>query len=282
MTFHTVLLPTDFSDTAAEPAHHARLLAEHFDADLHILHVAVSPDARRDADSDMSAFLEANGLGTATAAVVEDEAPGQGIARYIDEHGIDLVVMGSHGRRGLQRLFLGSTTEEVMRAASCAVLTVRTNLDASAQLPVDSVLAPLDLSEGSLRALPYARSLSAAYDARLDLLHVIEDIDIPAIYGEDIENPLFEQFPEIKERTRAEMARALAAAPGPEVVSSIHFEHGHADVAIVDFAEAHGSDFIVITRTGRRGLTRLLLGSAADGILRTAPCPVLVVPVDED
>jgi nucleotide-binding universal stress UspA family protein len=247
-----------------------------------VLHVAVGADAQRDADGAMVAFAEANGLATATAAVVRAEAPGQGIARYAAEHGVDLVVMGSHGRRGLERLFLGSTAEEVLRAAAGAVLVVRTNLDASAQLPVDSVLAPLDLSPASLRALPYARTFAAAYDARLDLLHVIEDIDLPAIYGEDIANPLFEQFPEIKERTRAEMERALAAAPGPEVPSSIHFEHGHADVAIVDFAEAHGSDLIVITRTGRRGLTRLLLGSAADGVLRTAPCPVLVVPVEDD
>lgn len=279
MTFHHLLLPTDFSDTAAEPVRHARLLADHFGAELHVLHVAHSADAQRSAEADMDAFLNAHGLDTATSTVTRAEAPGQGIAQYVEEHGIDLVVMGSHGRRGLERLFLGSTTEEVLRATSCAVLTVRTNLDATAQLPVDGVLTPLDLSEGSLRALPYARTFAAVYNARLDLLHVFEDIDIPAIYGEDITNPLFDQFPEAKERTRAEIQRVLAAAPGPEVPSSIHFATGHADEAIVDFAEEQGSDFIVMARTGRRGLTRLLLGSTADGILRTAPCPVLLVPV---
>lgn len=282
MTFHHLLLPTDFSDTAAEPARHARLLASHFGATLHVLHVATDADARRNAKDDMDAFIEAHGLAGATPAITSAEAPGQGIAAYVEEHGIDLVVMGSHGRRGLERLFLGSTTEEVLRAATCAVLTVRTNLDAAAQLPVDGVLAPLDLSEGSLRALPIARTFAHAYDARLDLLHVFEDIDIPAIYGADIENPLFEHFPEARERTRAEMERAFADAPGPEVPSAIHFAKGHADEAIVDFAEEHGSDLIVMARTGRRGLSRLLMGSTADGVLRTAPCPVLLVPVEED
>ena len=282
MTFHHLLLPTDFSDTAAEPARHARLLADHFGATLHVLHVAYSTEAQRSAQDEMAAFIESHGLAGASTSIARAEAPGQGIAHYVEEHGIDLVVMGSHGRRGLERLFLGSTTEEVLRAATCAVLTVRTNLDAAAQLPVDGVLTPLDLSEGSLRALPHARTFADAYNARLDLLHVFEDIDIPAIYGADIENPLFDYFPEARERTRAEMQRALADTPGPEVASSVHFAKGHADEAIVDFAEEHGTDLIVMARTGRRGLTRLLMGSTADGVLRTAPCPVLLVPVEEE
>jgi nucleotide-binding universal stress UspA family protein len=282
MTFDRLLLPTDLSDTAAEPVRHARLLAEHFGAALHVLYVATDVEQQRTAEADVEAFARAHDLAGATPAVVTAEAPAPGIDAYAEEHAIDLIVMGSHGRRGLERLFLGSVTEEVLRKAACPVLTIRTNLDATAQLPVDSVLAPLDLSDASLQALPVARTFAAAYDARLDVLHVVEDIDLPAIYGEDIPNPLYEMFPEVQRRTRAEIDRALAAAPGPEVPTAVHFAQGHAADAIVDFAEDEGVDLIVLTRTGRRGLTRFLIGSATDGVVRTAPCPVLVVPVAGD
>jgi nucleotide-binding universal stress UspA family protein len=281
MTLTHVLLPTDFSETTAEPVRHARLLADHFGAALHVLHVATDVERQRTADAELERFARAHGLDGATLAVIAAEAPAPGIEAYAGEHGADLVVMGSHGRRGLERLFLGSVTEEVLRHAPCPVLTVRTHLDAADQLPVDSVLAPIDLSDASLRALPFARTFAAAYDARLDVLHVVEDIDLPAIYGEDIANPLHELFPEVQQRTRGEIERALAAAPGPEVPTAIHFAQGHAADAIVDFAEDEGSDLIVLTRTGRRGLTRFLIGSATDGVVRTAPCPVLVVPVTE-
>lgn len=281
MTLAHILLPTDFSATAAEPVRHARLLADHFGATLHLLHVAADVEQQQAAESDVDAFARAHELAGATRAVVTAEAPAPGIEAYAEEHGVDLVVMGSHGRRGLERLFLGSVTEEVLRHAPCPVLTVRTSPDVSAQLPVERVLAPLDLSEASLRALPFARSFAAAYRARLDVLHVVEDIDLPAIYGEDLANPLHELFPEVQQRTRGEIERALAAAPGPDVPTAIHFAQGHAADAIVDFAEDEDIGLIVLTRTGRRGLTRFLIGSATDGVVRTAPCPVLVIPVEE-
>jgi nucleotide-binding universal stress UspA family protein len=280
MTLHRILLPTDFSD-AAEPLRHARLLADHFGAALHVLHVATGAEQQRQGEGDLDAFLRSHDLDEVSAAVVVAEAAAPGIEAYAERHGVDLIVMGSHGRRGLERMFLGSVTEEVLRHAPCPVLTIRTGRGAVAPRAVDRVLAPLDLSDASLRALPAARSFAAAYGAQLDVLHVVEDIDIPAIYGEDIPNPLHEMFPEVQRRTRDEIDRALAAAPGPEVPSAIHFARGHAAEAIVDFAEDEGSGLIVLTRTGRRGLTRFLIGSATDGVVRAAPCPVLVVPVAE-
>ena len=102
MTIDHLLLPTDFSD-AAEPVRHARLLADHFGAAIHVLHVADSVEQRRLVKADMDAFVQKHELGGATSAVVTAEAPAPGIEAYAGEHEIDLLVMGSHGRRGLGR-----------------------------------------------------------------------------------------------------------------------------------------------------------------------------------
>ncbi len=149
-------------------------------------------------------------------------------------------------------------------------------------MSLNRILVPLDLSAAGLRGLPLAKTFAADYGARLLVLHVLEDIDLPSVYGEDIANPLYDLYPEIKDRTRVEIQRAVSAAAGPDVEPEIHFAEGAAAEAIVAFAEAHEVDLIMLTRTGRRGLTHLLMGSTADGVVRSATCPVLVVPVEED
>src|SRR5262249_49240582 len=88
----------------------------------------------------------------------------------------DLLVLGTHGRSGFERLFLGSVTEKVLRKASCPVLTVPPGLpDAVPASPIRyaCILCPVDFSESSLRALEYALSLAQETDARLAVLHVV-------------------------------------------------------------------------------------------------------------
>ncbi len=286
MPIAQILFPTDFSEAAGQRFRHARALAERQGATLHVLHVVEEKGAAALAhgEDEMESFLEihrADGVPT-EPAVAAAEAPGPAIRDYAAQHGIDLIVMGRHGQRGLRRLFLGSVAEEVIREAPCPVLTVRRSAETFPLGPTESVLVPLDLSAAGQGALPLAKTLAAGYGARLLLLHVLEDIDLPSIYGDDIANPIYDLFPEIKERTREEMRRVLASTEGPEVAAEVHFAEGEAAEAIVAFAEAHAVDLIVLTRTGRHGLTRFLIGSTADGVVRTASCPVLVVPVEEE
>ena len=278
------LFPTDFSEAAGQRFRHALALAERQGATLHVLHVVDSETALLNGEGELEAFAEAHHADDLPLeqAVVVAEAPAPAIRDYATEHGIDLIVMGRHGQRGLRRLFLGSVAEEVVREAPCPVLTVRRSADLFPLGPTDTVLVPLDLSDASLRALPLAKQMASSYDARLLLLHVLEDIDLPSIYGDDIANPIYDLYPEIRERTEAEVRRAVRDADGPDAETAIHFAEGNPTEAAVDFAEAQGVDLIVLTRTGRRGLTRLLIGSTADGIIRAASCPVLVVPVDEE
>lgn len=282
MALARILFPTDFSEAAGQRFRHALALAERQGATLHVLHVVDRAAAEREGEEEMERFVDGYDADVLLdQAVVAAEAPGPAIRDYAATHGIDLIVMGRHGQRGLRRLFLGSVAEEVIREAPCPVLTVRRSADLFPLGATDTVLVPLDLSPASLHALPLAKTLAAGYDARLLLLHVLEDIDLPSIYGDDIANPIYDLYPEIKERTRTEIRRVVSASEGSEVAPEIHFAEGRTAEAIVDFSEAHNVDLIVLTRTGRRGLTRLLIGSTADGVIRAASCPVLVVPVEE-
>jgi nucleotide-binding universal stress UspA family protein len=138
--YDTILVPTDGSDAAAAAFDHAFELAERYDATVHALYVVdTAVYGSLDARSDLVIeALEEQGEGavaavrergeTAGVPVVEEVArgsPARAILDYAEEEGVDLVVMGTHGRRGLDRLVLGSVTERVLRASPVPVLVVR-------------------------------------------------------------------------------------------------------------------------------------------------------------
>jgi nucleotide-binding universal stress UspA family protein len=143
--FQRILLPTDFSDCAAEAARHARALVEQFNAELHLLHVlethhsatpvfggglALAPavhESRQAAEAELDRFLDPQWQqGQRVVRAIADGAPAAEIVHYAEEHQIDLIVLGTHGHTGLTHALLGSVSEKVVRKAPCPVLTVRT------------------------------------------------------------------------------------------------------------------------------------------------------------
>jgi len=140
-----VLLATDFSDCAKTAQEYAAAFAEQFQAELHVLHVVVDtslmvveygaaltlpPDyleqmksqAKQAVEKIVSASVKRAGAGV---SAVRLGSPPLEIVKYAGEHGIDLIVIGTHGRGGLLHLLLGSCAERVVRKAQCPVLTVR-------------------------------------------------------------------------------------------------------------------------------------------------------------
>ncbi|GAB7091923.1 universal stress protein [Halorubrum luteum] len=138
--YHDVLFPTDGSEGASAALEHAIDHALTYDATLHVLYVveetypaveAGPADVLDDLRAEGEAALE-NARERATEAGVESVrgsvtggSPYRNILQYAEEQGVDLIVMGTHGRRGVDRYLLGSVTEKVVRTADCPVLTVR-------------------------------------------------------------------------------------------------------------------------------------------------------------
>lgn len=130
-----ILFATDFSDVAREAGSTAADLARHFGARLHVLYV-VGPSRDPDpASSVLGGAVDALGPGLRTVAVTVAGSAAREIAAYASSHGIDLIVIGTHGRTGVSRALLGSVAEAVVRRATCRVLTVPARLEPVAETP---------------------------------------------------------------------------------------------------------------------------------------------------
>lgn len=302
-----ILYPTDFSACARQALTHAIFVAELFEAELHVLHAITqrgerppAPDQRFPdpeeilahlaalAQSDMAELLRPLREKTLDIREVSERGiyPGPVILGYAERHAIDLIVMGTHGRRGAHKLLLGSVAEEVVRLAPCPVLTLRAagdaeeEAEAGAPVPdleaIHELLLPVDFSDPSREALVVARELAARFRARLQLVHVVEARAYPAHYGH-VGMALAEHLDELKERSRQALEEAFIESAGPVVPHQVHVLHGRPSTEIARLAEEIGSDLIVQSTHGLSGLERLLLGSTAEAVLRLAPCPVLTL-----
>jgi nucleotide-binding universal stress UspA family protein len=297
-----VLVARDFSPCSERALETALALADRAGATLHVVHADVlhadpygQPDEAAGAvdklrerlkkdverDRDEGARFDPGGA-RIEHAVVRDVAAAPALIRYVGEHDVDLLVMGTHGRKGLRRVLLGSVAEEVIRWVPCPVLAMRA--DCALGEEVRSVLVPVDFSESSGAAVRQAVRLARLWGARLDLLHVGETVPVPSFY--DTGFLAYEYGPKFAEHT-AEQLRGLvddvvAEAPGAAPEVAAHVGVGQAPSVIVEEAKRLRSDVVVMGTRGLSGLKHLLLGSVAERVLRTAPCPVLVVKSEED
>lgn len=283
LAIRRILFPTDFSECAEQAFTQAAHLAERFDAELHVLNVGLP---HVESANDPMGFLElvdeaphtqSDAAFTAEtgARVVHAQvrvlSPAAGILDYASAHDIDLIVMGTHGRRGLNRLLIGSVAEEVVRLARCPVFTIRASEDAPVRF--ERILAPVDFSAFSSVAVAYAKALAALYGARLDLLHVVEEVTLPGPYGIE---PMPTVTSGVADRAQEALLQMAAALPG-EVPVEAHVLVGHAARDVLDFAAIRHTDLVVIATHGRTGIARLLLGSVAEKVVRMAPCPVFTI-----
>lgn len=143
-------------------------------------------------------------------------------------------------------------------------------------LQIHRILAPIDFSAYSARAVAHARELATTYRAALDLLHVIEQPAFPAMYGA-VMHELYGEVPDVNQEALEAMQRLLAQSNGPDVEMGLHVVRGRAAKEILQFVEDHDVDVIVMPSHGLSGLEHLLLGSVAEKVVRRAPCPVLVL-----
>lgn len=287
-----VLCAVDFSEISQHAFDHAAAIARWYEARLTLLHVFANlptldlpPLALDDAERErlmtemrrMAGAVERDG-------VVEfriEEAPSvhQEILAQLDATHADLLVLGTHGRSGFQRLFLGSVTEKVIRKAICPTLVVPPRApDVSAGAPIQfrRILCPIDFSDSSLDALAYAINLAEEADAQLALLHVVE---IPPIFIEEPAPAL--ELDRLREKVIADARRRLhelipESARTRSTVETAVIE-GRAYRDILRHASERQSDLIVMGVHGRGALDLLVFGSTTHHVIRGSACPVLIV-----
>jgi nucleotide-binding universal stress UspA family protein len=284
-----ILCPVDLSESSRGALQYSARLAHWYGAGIHVLHVDPAlPTLWRVAPSLDSAASRAATPAAANTALATFVHPIRDAGVSIDAHvalgdvaarildyarhkRTDLIVMGTHGRGGLERLVLGSVAERVLREASCPVMTTR-RADAPFLRdgpPFRSIVCSVDFSPPSLAALRRALSLAAEADARLTLLHVLAPVDHP------MRVPLgwFLQEGELRQRLHA----ALPAQAGDWCRPSEVVARGEVHKETLRVAQSCAADLIVMGVHGRNTLDVRLFGSNTVRVVRTADCPVLTV-----
>lgn len=290
-----ILCPIDFSDFSTRAYHYALSLAEHYRAKLavqHIVELSRYPYADYVASTgDYAEFCGALREGgkeklrkfvkkhthdeIQPELVVHEGVAPDSILSFAQARKADVIVMGTHGRRGFDRLVLGSVTDRVMRRAPCPVLAI-------SKLPHDSmggggergrvhhlnrILFCTDFSENSERALNYAISATAEYDAELTLLHVLEDVPSPAKTEEAT-------------ATATEQLDKLIPQGGRKTLKiKMAVRIGKPYRQIIQFAVEAQIDMVTMGVSGRGALDRAVFGSTTYRVMQLGPCPVLAVPV---
>lgn len=290
-----ILHPVDFSDASRHALEHAVAIAKWYEAQITALHVirtrplaqppilavepAVTPAGspmRQSLQDQLRTWLEpARQAGLSTEERLDDGDPAECIVGDAAEIGADLIVMGTHGLSGFERLMLGSVTEKVLRKATCPVLTVPPKARTTAKVPYKRLLCPIDFSPSSLAALQFAFSLAKEADAQLTLLHVfdwppedellIERLAVPDFQG------LMEQ--QARERLNALIPEDVRTWSQPAAV----IRYGKPYRQVLETAEDGAADLIVIGVRGRHPVDLRLFGSTTNQVVRSASCPVLTI-----
>lgn len=203
------------------------------------------------------------------------------LTEYIADHRIDLVVMTTHGRGGLQRFWLGSIADELVRHGPAPVMLVRppTTVPATTEeYDCRRILIPLDGSETAEEILTHAVALGETSGAEYHLLRVVEPLLLtgysPITYAADLPDRITQQQAAEAQEYLAGVAQRLQplmARVVPHVVIA-----PQPAAAILKTARDYAIDLIALATHGRGGLSRLLIGSTADKVMRAATVPVLV------
>ncbi|ADB61954.1 UspA domain protein [Haloterrigena turkmenica DSM 5511] len=274
--FERILVPTDGSGPANAALEYAGEIAAEEQVTVHVLHV-VDPDEEDDADELLAESRE--WAGGTDATVIDEKRTGEprkAILEYAANNGIDAIVMGTRGRRGVGRLLLGSVTESVVRDATVPVLVVRGASEVKRRYPFETILVPTDGSVHAEVALERALAIARHDDATVHVLSVV-DVTPAAI---DDRNDL--RLERLENYARDVVDDAIAAAEKSSVDTVSTVQYGSIDKQIRTYADEIDADLIVMGTHGRSGLDRLLLGSATERVLRTAKTPVLTVRASTD
>lgn len=202
--------------------------------------------------------------------VERDEAAGPALVGFAERKGMDLIVMGTYGRRGVQRVIYGSVAEDVLRSASCPVLIARAEEDPVPSDTVKRIVVPIDFSELSKGALHYAQALAGLYEVPLRVLHVVDNPRTPDVYELQADHTASRETQARAERALEDWVQELD--DGLEVTSTVH--RGEPEETVLSIA-SKPSDLIVMATRGLSGLRRTMIGSVTEEVIRRAHGPVI-------
>lgn len=281
-----ILFATDFSEESVHAIEYVRTLRHGYDARIYVVHVvdlffyslSQAPAAaeqghaiRHQAEARVRDFMLVHRFDSRhfQPAIVSGEL-GEAVEKFVGEHEIDLVLLGSRGDLGLNRLFLGSAAEEIFRSAHCPVMTVGPRASAP---PKDGrfhhLLFATDFSEHSRAALPWLEKMMTQDEgARITLAHFVPHDTSSGTEGA-----------QRTARFECELAKLLPIELRPRI-AAVMVEPGSPAKSITRLAERCGADLVVLgVRYGGSFLRAAThaFASVTNEVIGKAPCPVLTI-----
>ena len=291
-----ILCPTDFSEFARRALHQAVPLARWYGAPLTALHVvpaavpvdgmfpyALPPLANEGVRSRLEGELRefvapAREAGVACDTALREGAVAGQILEMARSLPADLLVMGTHGQGGLERLVLGSVTESVLRKAPCPVLTIPHEERAtSGPAPFKRVLYATDFSPAADHALAYALALAEEAQGVLILVHVMEGPTLAATTS-GLPVNMSRLTEDLAKDAQRALRNAVPAAARDWCATEEVVAFGRPADEILRVAREREAQLIVAGVHGRNALDLMLFGSTTHHVIRKAPCPVLAIP----
>src|ERR1700751_2650880 len=293
ISIKNILFLTDFSEPSEVALPFATSIARGYGARVYALHVFTPAPNVCDAPAKLAIATIETGEQTAKARI-ESQLAGlehetivdwsvdlwDAVQKMIKEKDIDLIVMGTHGRIGAEKFFMGSVAEEIFRRSPVPVLTIGPHVRSSVHGGgrFHRILFPTDFTDASSAATPYAVSLAQENQSKLTLLHVMRT---PQELNDEARNDY--------EWKRFELSVAEAIHRLYETVlkdAELHFppqslvEYGNPAERILEGAKERSSDLIVLgvrDASGHIGAATHLERATAHKVVAHALCPVLTV-----
>ena len=294
-----ILVPIDFSAASDRALSMAKEGANGFGAEIHLIHVRAAVD---DPAIDTAILDEVEQILTVSesktrqaleqagkhrgarvhAHIKRGSTPAASIVDAVSEYGCDLVMMGTHGRRGLKGLLLGSVAKEVTHRSPVPVVTTRAEADGAS--PPQRILVACDFSEHSVQSLCLAAVWARHLSAEVTLLHVVESFVYPEFYFDHA--PDEENLERSIQRSHDYLAR-IAKDHLSGVVHETVVIHAPVAEGIAEYASINDFDLVVLATRGLSGVAGILFGSVAERVIQLSEVPVLTVrgktpiPTDE-
>jgi len=299
--FSRIIVPVDGSKLAEAVLPYVRVFARAFDSKVSLLQamdlesgsfpadlIGLMSEAKAEETKELARRTGEKYLAglEKTIGAVEVEriiGAGQPDKVIVEESGRDgatnLIAMSTHGRSGIGRWIVGSVTDKVIHSSSSSMLIVRPSLEdnqVEGEAHLRRIIVPLDGSEVSEKALPVAGELAKRLSLEIVLVRVVSTIQL-SMAGEWPSG-----YPDVLGAVEDE-AREYLGGKGEELRSQgitkleSQVVLGDAAAQIADLAHRNGESLVVMTSRGRSGLSRALLGSIADRVVRSCEAPVLLV-----
>ena len=286
MKINKILVPTDFSDPAKKAINQAIHFATTFNAEITLLHARVMysdsidtlPETKELAlEQELLERLKGDTEKYSSLKIKHKVIRGfsvqSAILSYINTNEFDLVIIGTHGKSGIEHFLLGSVAEKIVRYAPYPVITVPPNSIITAKY--HKIVVPYDFSDHAQLALERASFFATISRCEFDILYVIEDRYNP-LSDNFYSQSSYKEVVDVQDMLKTKLAKIISKLPNSSKLKyQISTKSGKAHKKIAEYVKEVDADLVIMATHGLVGIDRFILGSTTERVIRSINSQIL-------